>query len=375
MSKLFERLLTGKIYNCLLTSDNQFAYKKCSNTDACIFAFKEIIDIYNSLGSNVYCCFLDASRAFDRISHRVLFSKLVCRNVPLIFVRILAFWYKYQVMFVKWNNCLSESFTVTNGVRQGSCLSPYLFSVYVDFLSKKLNETKIGCKVNDVLLNHLFYADDLCILCPSSRGLQRLLNICHECGVELDILFNERKSKVMVFKSSTFRNCLVPTFIMGSCTLDICSSFTYLGHIITSDRKDNDDISRQCRSIYARGNMLVRNFSKCSVDVKLLLFKTYCTSLYTAQLWANYTQASLRKLSVAYHSILKMLLNLPRWYSNSMLFVNVGVPTFQELLRRYVFGFKSRIECSDNNLIACINERNLTYPSSLTQLWNKLLHI
>ena len=64
-----------------------------------------------------------------------------------------------------------------------------------------------------------------------------------------------------------------------------------------------------------------------------------------------------------------------RWYSNSMLFVNVGLPTFQELLRRYIFGFRCRIECSDNTLIACINERNRTNPSTLIQLWNKLLNI
>ena len=179
----------------------------------------------------------------------------------------------------------------------------------------------------------------------------------------------------MIFKSSTFRHCLVPTFTMGSCNLELCSTFTYLGHVITSDRKDNDDIFRQCRSIYARGNMLIRNFSSCSAGVKILLFKTYCTSLYTAHLWSNYTLASLKKLAVAYHCVLKMLLNVPRWYSNSTLFVNVGVPSFQELHRRYIFGFKSRVECSENQLIACINDHNRTNPSTLFKLWEKLLYV
>ena len=162
---------------------------------------------------------------------------------------------------------------------------------------------------------------------------------------------------------------------MGSSFLENCSTFTYLGHVITCDRKDNEDISRQCRSIYARGNMLIRNFSKCSINVKVLLFKTYCTSLYTAQLWANYTQASMRKISVAYHNILKMMLNLPRWHSNSMLFVNIGIPTFQELYRRCIFGFKSRIECSNNSLVTCINAHNCTEPSSLSKFWTKVLFI
>jgi len=115
LSELLEILLTVKLYDFQLTSDNQFAYKKSSNTETCIFAFKEIVDVYYRLGSNVYCCFLDASRAFDRISYRVLFNKLVKRNVPMIF---LSEFYKHQLMYVKWNNRLFDSFTVTNGVRQ-----------------------------------------------------------------------------------------------------------------------------------------------------------------------------------------------------------------------------------------------------------------
>ena len=162
---------------------------------------------------------------------------------------------------------------------------------------------------------------------------------------------------------------------MGSCTLTMCSSFTYLGHEISDDRSDNLDIARQCRSIYAKGNMLIRNFSKCSVNAKLLLFKTYCTCLYTAHLWSTFTKAAMRKLTVAYHGVLKMMLNVPRYHSNTMLFVNVGIPTFQELLRKTVFGFKSRIECSNNLLIRHINERNVENPSTLMQHWMKLLYV
>ena len=42
---------------------------------------------------------------------------------------------------------MSDSFSVTNGVRQGGILSPYLFCVYMDDLSKKLG----GCPFNGPL--------------------------------------------------------------------------------------------------------------------------------------------------------------------------------------------------------------------------------
>ena len=40
-------------------------------------------------GSPVYLCFLDASKAFDRVPHSILFSKLVERKVPHIVIRLL----------------------------------------------------------------------------------------------------------------------------------------------------------------------------------------------------------------------------------------------------------------------------------------------
>ena len=139
LSKVFESLLLDKTRVYLNTKSNQFAYKKKSNTDTCLFAFKEIIDSYNQHDSNVYCCFLDASKAYDRVSHKRLFNCLHHRKVPLIYIRILAFWYKNQIMYVKWGSAISAGFTVTNGVRQGYVLSPYLFCVYVDNMSNKLN--------------------------------------------------------------------------------------------------------------------------------------------------------------------------------------------------------------------------------------------
>ena len=374
LSKLFEAMLRDKLFLYLTTCVNQFGYKRKTGTDFCLYAFKEIIDSYNNANSNVYCCFLDASKAYDRVSHKTLFNMLVKRNIPLIFIRVLAYWYRHQTLAVKWGHCISDYFFVSNGVRQGSVLSPYLFCVYVDKISEKLNALGIGCKVSNLIINHLFYADDLVLISPSSSGLQTLLDVCKSCSIDLDILFNESKCKVMIFKSVLFRNCLNPAFYLGEHVLVECLSYKYLGHLICSSRNDDLDILCQCRSIYAKGNSLIRKFYKCSDDVKVTLFKAYCSSMYSSYLWSRYTQASMRKLTVAYHGILKKFLNFPRRTSNSLLFVFYNVPTFQELNRKYIHSFRNRICKSDNALIVSILNSSCMATSTLNRRWFSLLN-
>ena len=161
---------------------------------------------------------------------------------------------------------------------------------------------------------------------------------------------------------------------MGDVTLEECTMYQYLGHFITNDGKDNKDILRQCRSIYAKGNNLIRNFYKCSVPIKALLFKMYCGSLYTCQLWSNFTLSVYKKLSVAYHGVFKKMLNLPRWTSNSMTFVTNKVPSFQEIIRRSVFSFFNRVAGSVNNLVINVLNNEHSNESTLLKRWHSLLH-
>ena len=94
-------------------------------------------------------CFMDASKAFDRVNHWTLFKKLIDSGTPLIFVRIIMQWYATQKACVRWGSVVSDNFLITNGVRQGGILSPLFFNVYMDCLSESLCKTQTGCNVGD----------------------------------------------------------------------------------------------------------------------------------------------------------------------------------------------------------------------------------
>ena len=127
LSKVLERIILNRLEQFALTSDNQFGFKPKHGTDMCIFSFKEVLDLYNRHNSTFFICFIDASKAFDCVNHEKLFNKLHNRGVPKYLVKILAFWYAHQSMYVRWGNSISATFNVSKGVMQGSILSPRSF--------------------------------------------------------------------------------------------------------------------------------------------------------------------------------------------------------------------------------------------------------
>ena len=82
-SKLLELLILDICSDTITTTDSQFGFKENHSTDMCIFTLKETVQYYVSLGSPVYLCFMDASKAFDKVNHWHLFDKLLNCGVPV----------------------------------------------------------------------------------------------------------------------------------------------------------------------------------------------------------------------------------------------------------------------------------------------------
>ena len=69
-----------------------------------------------------------------------------------------------------------------------------------DDLSLDLGACSSGCYIDDQCMNHVMYADDICLLGPSAIGLQRMLDVCFDFSIRNDIKFNPIKSKCIVLK-------------------------------------------------------------------------------------------------------------------------------------------------------------------------------
>ena len=126
---------------------------------------------------------------------------------------MLMFWYTMQELCIRWGAEMSPYFTISNGVRQGGILSLSLFAVYMDDLSPLLNTSRIGCDIVDVYINHIFYADDLCLMAPCAIALQELINVCYQYSNEIDLNFNDTKSFCVAFTSKHYKLVLPSLFI------------------------------------------------------------------------------------------------------------------------------------------------------------------
>ena len=122
--------------------------------------------------SRVFCSFLDASKAFDRLVHSGLFIKLMDRKTPKVFLDIIITWHTGLYCRVRWDGYLGDWFPISTGVRQGGVLSPDLYNIYVDDLIRLLKSAGVGCRIASVFAAALFYADDIVVLAPSLKGLQ-----------------------------------------------------------------------------------------------------------------------------------------------------------------------------------------------------------
>ena len=98
------------------------------------------------------------------------------------------------------------------------------------------------------------------------------------------------------------------------------------------------------RILYTKSNRLLRLFHCCSTDVKLTLFRSYCTCFYCPFLWTHYKKSTHSKLRVAFNNVYRRILKLPPRSSASTMYAVNHIDSFEIFSSKTCSWFYQTIE-------------------------------
>ena len=151
-------------------------------------------------------------------------------------------------MCVRWKNAFSDSFPISNGVRQGGVLSPILFTIYTDDLLDDLQNRGVGCFWDSVFAGAMGYADDVVLLAPSPAALRIMLHCCEDIVFERGLQLNLSKTQLIRFSWSSSSSCTARFNFCGQ-QFSFLDTVTHLGHFLHYNLSDFPDINHKLRGV------------------------------------------------------------------------------------------------------------------------------
>ena len=312
MPKLFEKIICSKLnpYISKFVSHTQHGFMKGRSTETNLVVFMNFLLNSMEQGDQVDSVYTDFSKAFDRVHHGLLLTKLCRLSFPLIFIKWLSSYLCGRLQTVRINNSVSSDIKVYSGVPQGSHLGPILFVLYVNDLC-------------DVLTNYeyLFYADDLKIFkritsIDDTLVLQdNLLAIdlwCKKNYMELNV----PKCKCITFSRKRNTNKLIYDYQINAEKLIRCNIMNDLGVLIDEKVTMNDhvyNITNKARRILGLVKRQAKGFNDPYVTKSL-----YCALVrpileYCCVVWMPYTKELCNKIESVQKQFLLFALRNLNW--------------------------------------------------------------
>ena len=355
LAKIHDIVILKKYGNILATSEMQYAFKVGHGTTMCTLVMKEVIKYYQQNETDVYGVCIDASKAFDRVKHDKLFLLLIKRGLPAVIIRSLYDSYKRQCLCVKWKGELSEPFRTSNGIKQGSILSPVLFTVYMDELLNNLQNSGYGCTVGKHYFGAMGYADDLSTLCPTVYGLQKMLKVCDEFGEEYGVMYNPSKSKAIIFSNK--KSCEFPPEVtLSGQPVTWVNNVVHLGNKITSNLKETDEISCKRGDFIGRINNIMVTYPKAPDAVLVKLLNSQCSHFYGSEAW-NQRDQSVLKFYTTWNWCVRKLLQLPLTTHTRFLALFINRTHVKDQILKRFYKMVTRMKDSSNQRLAYITRR------------------
>jgi hypothetical protein len=155
--------------------------------------------------------------------------------------RLISNLFKAQRVKLKLNGMKTRCMKTGRGVRKGCCLSPILFNLYSEYLTKEALEGLGDLKVGGQIIHTVKYTDELVLLAKEEKVLQDMIDKLIEIGRCYVIEMNVKGTNIMRIS----RQLLPANIIIEQKQLENVESFKYFGCILTNDGRCTCEI--KCR--------------------------------------------------------------------------------------------------------------------------------
>jgi hypothetical protein len=163
----------------------------------CGFIINTVIWKMMALKKPLHMAFLDLKKAYDSVDRPTLWRKLANMGINGRFLRSLQAMYEGDNVVTDVNGVTTRPVYLGRGLRQGCSLSPLLFALYIAELGQELTLCDQGVKLFRVIINAIFFADDIVLVARTADGLRELLQVVQRHCKDLKMVLSKEKSKVL----------------------------------------------------------------------------------------------------------------------------------------------------------------------------------
>ncbi|CAM5109917.1 unnamed protein product [Eretmochelys imbricata] len=188
--------------------------------------FFEGVNKHVDKGDPVAIVYLDFQKAFDKVPHQRLLSKVSCPGIRVKVLSWIGNWLKNRIQRIGINGQFSEWREVINGVPQGTVLGPVLFNIFINDLEKGV-KSEVAKLADDTKIFKIVKSQADC------KELQKDLSKLGDWATKWQMKFNVDKCKVMRIGKHNPNN----TYTMMGSKLAVTTQERDLGVIVDCSLK------------------------------------------------------------------------------------------------------------------------------------------
>ena len=336
--KLYQMILNNRLCKFLKIPPEQSAYQKGKGCNLHVMSIRLLKILTTKTKQKLFIIFTDFEAAFDLVSRRLLFEKLVKLGVSSVMLSALIAIYVASESVMEHNGQYSDIMLLLAGIKQGAPPSGLLYIAYtmgiIDIFKAKFNPEAL------IYIFHLLmHADDILLLATTRRlaisKLRVLMDYCKENCIKLQLT----KCAMMCVNSNDV--CDSEPITVDGVTLRSETQEVYLGSVITNSYKLVNDVEADIKHRHInviKFYAFLRTNVNAPVSIKLKVSESCVMSstLHNAETWAN---ANIERLEVIHRRMLKSILGVRNTTCSEFLYIELGVTSIrtQLLVKQWKF--------------------------------------